>query len=223
MFFNRKLLFEWLFILFVILFLNLQVLYAQEYIEGIRNCFSAEILGGYGFGTNTKLGNSGSTTLQPYRLGAGIRVQYIFKSNLSLGAILMMHEGESVSINLPQNSVSANLKAKIQYEGIEFGYWLRFNQIYSLQPRLGIGVGERKGNFFPESGDTPGPDEVTVISVTGVRPYVSPSLSAVAEIGDFSFVGMEINYVFLSDYKDANAFGVFLLIGIKISNIINHW
>ncbi|MGA9294075.1 MAG: outer membrane beta-barrel protein [Ignavibacteriaceae bacterium] len=181
--------------------------------------FRLSILGGNGFGTNTKISSSMNTTLQPYGFGIGIRAQYVFESKLSLGVIFVMHKGESVTVNTIQNTLPLTIKARIQYGGIELGYRLILNHTFSMYPHIGIGLGERKGNFFPESGDIPGPNDITVISVDGFRPYISPAASVIADVTNFLFLGLEVNYLVLTDYKNANSFGTFLIAGINISGL----
>jgi hypothetical protein len=181
--------------------------------------FRLSILGGNGFGTNAKISSSMNTSLQPYGFGIGIRAQYIFESNLSLGVIFVTHKGESVTINTIQNTLPLTIKARIQYGGIELGYWFTFNHTFSMYPHIGIGLGERRGNFFPESGNIPGPNDITVISVDGFRPYISPAASVIADLTSFLFIGLEVNYLALTDYKNANSFGTFLIAGINISGL----
>ncbi len=201
---------------FKLLLLSMFLIFSVNNAIGQPNhSFRFSVMGGNGFGINNKISNYSSLTLQPYRFGIGACVQYIFESNLSLGLIFVLHEGEAVMITTTRNPSPLNIKANIQYEGVELGYWIRFNQTLSMHPHVGLGVGERKGNFHPESGDIPDPNDVAVISVDGLRPYISPAASVIADITDSLFLGLEVNYLILTDYKNSNSFGTFLIAGIN--------
>lgn len=167
------------------------------------------LLPGYGPGTQTRL--SDSNTLQPYGLGVGLRLEYILVRGISIGAIFVAHRGESVNIVTP-DGIPVTLETRMRYGGIEVGYLIPLAERYAMHPRLGVGLGKTIGNFSAEAASS---NDVATISTAGLRPYVSPGVGAQAELSSQWFAGLDIRYVALADYHNANSFSFFATIGFR--------
>ena len=175
--------------------------------------FHFNILGGYGFAKGSKVSCSGGEKLQPYNLGSGVRAEYVFESKLSLGISFISHKGETITIT-EQNQTRHTLKTRMQYQGIEIGYWKQLNKTYSMQYRIGIGIGEQKGNFLPGYDYASEPNNMIAVS-TGLRPYISPAISIIADINNLFYLGLEINSLAIIQYQNAIV-NTFITLGIKI-------
>ncbi len=188
-------------------FLSLALTYAQS-ISSLRFAVTP----GYGPGTPTEVSSSDRKTLQPYGLGIGARIEYIFKSGASIGAFFAVHRGESADI-ISADGVPVTLTTRMLYGGFEFGYLIPLGARYAIHPRLCVGVGEPAGNFSSERSD-PG---LPVLSVNGPRPYVSPGLGVLVELSSKWFAGLDVRYLALAEYRNANSLLVFANIGFKLS------
>jgi hypothetical protein len=168
------------------------------------------LLPAYGLGTQTRI--SGSNTLQPYGLGVGMRLEYILARGISIGAIFVAHRGESVNIVTP-DVIPVRLETRMRYGGIEVGYLIPLTPGYAIHPRLGVGLGKPIGNFSAEAASS---NDVATISTTGVRPYVSPGVGTHVEFSSQWFAGLDVRYVALADYRNANSISFFATIGFNL-------
>lgn len=188
-------------------FLPLALVHAQP-ISSVRFA----LIPGYGPGTPTEVGSSDRRTLQPYGLGLGARIEYIFEHGVSLGAVFVTHRGESADI-ISADGVPVTLTTRMRYGGFELGYLIPLAAQYAIHPRLGVGLGEPAGNLSSGRSDPGLPGS----SVNGPRPYLSPGLGALVELGSQWFTGLDVRYVALADYPNANSLSVFATIGFKLS------
>jgi hypothetical protein len=161
---------------------------------------------------STEVGSSDRRTLQPYGVGLGIRIEYILEHGVSLGAVFVAHRGESADI-ITADGVPVTLTTRMRYGGFELGYLIPLAAHYAIHPRFVVGLGEPAGNFSSERSD-PG---LPATSVNGPRPFVSPALAALVELGSLWFAGLDVRYVALADYRNAHSLSVFAIIGFELS------
>lgn len=166
---------------------------------------------GYGPGTPTEVGSSDGKTLQPYGLGLGARIEYVFKSGISIGVFFAGHRGESAEL-ISIYGIPYTLTTRMVYGGFEVGYFIPLGVRYGIHSRLGVGLGEPVGNFSTGRAD---PD-LPGFSVEGPRPYVSPGLGVSFELNTHWFAGIDVRYLALAEYRNANSFLIFAIIGFKI-------
>ncbi|GEM_PF-4026742 len=117
------------------------------------------LLPAYAAGTPTRISPSNSNTLQPYGLGVGIRLEYLFELGVSIGGIFVAHRGESAHIVTP-DGIPVRLETRMRYGGIEIGYSVPLPGQFIIHPRLGVGLGEPVGNFSAEAA---GSNDLTTI------------------------------------------------------------
>ncbi len=193
--------------------------FAQENLAERGSSVRLEVLAGYGFGMSTRFSAADTRTLQPYDLGIGVRAGYIFHNSVYLGGIGIWHRGQSVLVR-PVNGNGIAMspyrqEARIEYAGVEIGYEAKWESLLRICPYLGVGVGEVAGNTDLGSTSS-GEYDLKATDATGLRPAISPGVTAIVELPYRLNVGLDVRYTALAWYHRANGVGLFLVFGYAL-------